>query len=338
MAQASQVLVINNPGFNGPWDIVEAELKKRGFSVTRCPSRQALIEDREALANAEVVLAFGIPFGREVMALMPRLRAVVSPVIGTDWIDEEAATELGIIVANGQFPEHYQSLAEANVMLMLVCLCDLHAREAILRHNLPRPPHPTGRMMAGKLIGMIGFGHIARAIEERLHGWQVQIQTYIPRAPRVPLPPGVERVALDELMRTSDIINVLCPLNEETRGMINAELIDLMKPDAILINTARGGIVDEQALYEAARDKRIGKIAMDVFAVEPLPVDSPLRKLDNAILTSHMIGHSREARARVPYVAAENVSRILLGTPPAHVRNPEVIPQWLSRWGKSPKS
>jgi len=104
-------------------------------------------------------------FGREVMALMPRLRAVVSPVIGTDRIDEEAATELRIIVANGQFPEHYQSLAEANVMLMLVCLYDLHVREAILRHNLPRPPHPTGRMMAGKLVGMIGFGHIARAIE-----------------------------------------------------------------------------------------------------------------------------------------------------------------------------
>ncbi len=141
---------------------------------------------------------------------------------------------------------------------------------------------------------------------------------------------------LDELMRTSDIINVLCPLNEETRGMINAERIGLMKRDAILINTARGGIVDEQTLYEAARDKRIGKIAMDVFAVEPLPVDSPLRKLDNAILTWHMIGHSREARERVPYVAAENVSRILLGTPPTHVRNPEVIPQWLSRWGKSP--
>ena len=336
MAQPSQVLIINNPGFNEPWDIVEAELKKRGFSVTRCSSRQALMEDREALANAEVVLAFGIPFGREVMALMPRLRAVVSPVIGTDWIDEEAATELRIIVANGQFPEHYQSLAEANVMLMLVCLCDLHAREAILRHNLPRPPHPTGRMMAGRLIGMIGFGHIARAIEERLRGWQVRIQTYIPRTPRDPLPPGVERVALDELMRTSDIINVLCPLNEETRGMINAERIGLMKPAAILINTARGGIVDEQALYEAARDKRIDKIAMDVFAVEPLPVDSPLRELDNAVLTWHMIGHSREARERVPYVAAENVSRILLGTPPAHVRNPQVIPQWLSRWGKSP--
>lgn len=336
MAQPSQVLIVNNPGFNEPWDIVEAELKKRGFSVRRCSSRQALMEDREALANAEVVLAFGIRFGREVMALMPRLRAVVSPVIGTDWIDEKAATEFRIIVANGQFPEHYQSLAEANVMLMLACLCDLHAREASLRNNLPRPPHPTGRMMAGKLIGMIGFGHIARAIEERLHGWQVRIQTYLPRTPRDPLPPGVEQAALDELMRTSDIINVLCPLNEETRGMINAELIGLMKPDAILINTARGGIVDEQALYEAARDKRIGKIAMDVFAVEPLPVDSPLRKLDNAILTGHMIGHSREARERVPYVATENVSRILLGTLPAHVRNPEVIPHWLGRWGKSP--
>ena len=173
----------------------------------------------------------------------------MSPVTGTDGIDERGATDLVIIVGNGQIPRNTESMAEATVMLMLACLYDLHGSEAVLRNDLPQPMPVSARMAKGKLLGLIGFGQIARAIARRLETWDVRIQTYMPRL-RSPLPPHVERVELDQLLRTSDIVSVLSPLNDETQGVLNAERLGMLKQGAIFINTARGIIVDEAALYE----------------------------------------------------------------------------------------
>src|SRR5262249_49880149 len=204
----------------------------------------------------------------------------------TDGIDERAATELGIVVGNCQIPENTESMAEAAVMLTLVCLYDLRGSEMILREDRPHPNPVSAQMAKNKLIGLIGFGQIAQAIARRLEGWDVRIQTYTPRL-RSPLPPGITRVELDELMRTSDVIIVLCPLNQETRGMLHAQRLRLMKPGAIFVNIARGGIADEAELCELTRCGHVRSVAVDVFAVEPPPRDNPLRLLPerNAILT-----------------------------------------------------
>jgi D-3-phosphoglycerate dehydrogenase len=114
--------------------------------------------------------------------------------------------------------------------------------------------------------------------------------------------------------------------------MLDLNRLRLMKPEAVLINTARGGIIDEQALVQLARERRGFRIALDTFAQEPLPIASELRTLPNIILTPHAIGHTRESLAALPPCAIENVSRALRGELPLHVRNPEVIPQWLRRW------
>jgi len=289
-------------------------------------------ESAAVLGSAGVLVAVGsFPCTREMMVRAPQLRALVSPFIGTEGFDEAAATALGIIVANGQVPENFLSMAESTILLILASLYSLHWWEQQLRDNLPHPPRVPGRMLNGRTVGMIGFGHIARAIAHRLHPWEVRLQTYIPRL-RVPLPNGIARVELDELLRTSDIVCVLASLNAETRGMLDLNRLRLMKPDAVLINTARGGIIDEQALVQIARERTGLRIALDTFAQEPLPIESPLRTLPNAILTPHAIGHTQESLAALPPATIETISRVIRGELPLYVRNPEVIPEWTHRW------
>ena len=292
--------------------------------------------DSKGRATGEVLIGLGVSITRDLMASMPRLRAVMSPVTGTDGIDEPAASELGIIVGNGQIPENTESMAEATVMLMLNCVYDLRGSEAVLRENRPHPMPVSARMLKDKLIGLIGFGEIARAVVRRLVGWNVRIQISTPRV-RSPLPEGITRVELEELLRTSDIVSVLSPLNVETRGMLNAERLALLKRGAIFVNTARGGIADEAALADLVRSGHILRLASDVFEVEPPPADNPLRQLPqaNAILTPHMVGHTAESIERLPAAAIESVERIIAGEPPLYVRNPQIIEEWRRRWNSS---
>src|SRR5262249_22484230 len=150
--------------------------------------------------------------------------------------------------------------------------------------------------------------------------------------------PAMRRIGLDELLRTSDIVVVLASLNDETGGLLNATKLALMKPSAILVNMARGGIVDEPALIAALKDRTIAGAAIDVFAVEPLPADSPLRELPNVILTPHMIGHTYEAHHSLEVATRENLDRILAGQAPRYVVNPAVLPAWTKKWGATAQS
>src|SRR5579863_3433776 len=235
------VVSVGPAALNYVFDPILAGLRERGYRVTHHSSySKFLSESATVLKSADVLIAVGsFPCTRELMMQGPRLRAVVSPFIGTEGFDEAAATALGIIVANGQVPENFLSMAESTVMLMLASLYALHWWERQLRDDIAHPPRVPGRMLRGRTVGLIGFGQIARAVASRLSNWEVRIQTYTPRL-RTPLPAGVTRVELDELLRTSDVVCVLANLNAETAGMINLDRLRLMKPDAVFINTARG--------------------------------------------------------------------------------------------------
>jgi phosphoglycerate dehydrogenase-like enzyme len=329
----SKVVCVGPAELNFIFDPIAAGLRQSANEVVYYRDYSQFERDWTAVrGSAAVLVAVGsYPCTRELMASAPQLRGLVSPFIGTEGFDEAAATELGIIVANGQVAENFLSMAEATILLMLASLYSLHWWEQQLHHNRPHPPQVPGRMLRGSTVGMIGFGHIARALARRLEAWEVRLQTYIPRL-RLPLPNGVAQVALDELLRTSDIVCVLASLNAETQGMLGLERLRLMKPEAVLINTARGGIIDEPALVQIARERPGLRIALDTFAQEPLPIDSPLRTLPNVILTPHAIGHTQESLAALPPAAIESVSRILRGELPRYVRNLEVIPRWTRRW------
>lgn len=164
------------------------------------------------------------------------------------------------------------------------------------------------------------------------HGWGWGVHLLI-SAPRLhaPLPGGARHVELEELLAQSDAVIVLCNLNETTRNLLSRERLALMKPTAVLVNTARGGIVDEAAVADMLSEGRLRKAAIDAFEIEPLPADSPLRHAPNAILTPHMIGHAVEAELAMAHMAAESAMRVLRGQPPVHVYNPEVLPAWAAR-------
>jgi D-3-phosphoglycerate dehydrogenase / 2-oxoglutarate reductase len=280
-----------------------------------------------AVADADAaIISPGQPVPAEVLRAAPRLRMVSSPVVGVDHIDIDAATELGIVVANCPTDEIIIGMAEATVMFMVATLLQLERKQASMRAGNWRPP-TTSTLLRGKTVGLIAYGRIARAVEQRLQGWDVTIQAYDPYV--------AGTVSLDTLLSTSDVISIHTPRTMETRGLIGRRELGLMKPTAILINTSRGGVIDEAALAEAINTNQIAGAALDVFEQEPINMDNPLFQCDpfRVLLTPHSIGHNVESWPTGAELAFQNVARVLEGELPANVENREVIPRWQARFG-----
>jgi phosphoglycerate dehydrogenase-like enzyme len=222
-------------------------------------------------------------------------------------------------------------MAEATIMMVLSCLYDFNASQRRLRDGVPNPPALTARMLKGKTLGFIGYGGIAKAMTARLTGWGVRLQAHTPRPPAGVT--AVTFVGLDELLATSDITCVLAPLNDAARNLLNARRLASTRAGSILVVTSRGGIVDEAALYDLASRGHFSAVALDVFATEPLPADSPLRRLENAVLTPHCVGLTQDSRAIMVEVGVINVLNVLEGKAPLYVRNPQILEAWRARWG-----
>lgn len=261
----------------------------------------------------------------ELIAMTPRLRGIVSAVIGLDTVDLAAADKRDLLVAHGAMEENYLGVSEATVMLIAALLLDLPGKERALR-EMSSGAGMRGRMVRGKRIGLVGLGRSARGVVERLQGWEVEVVAHDPYV--YDAPPAVRMVSLPELLATCDVVSLHAVLTDATRRMLGAEEFKLMKRDAYLINTARGGLVDEAALVVALETGAIAGAALDVFEEEPLSDDHPLRGLSNVILTPHAIGHSIELWEAIPRVAAEQVTAILAGEVCRHVANQHVLPRW----------
>lgn len=320
-------------------DEVADRLASDGFAVRRgdpvasgiknvfsAEARARLLTDADVIVVSSRNLLSG-----EDMVSARRLRAVIAPTIGVDAIDLDAADRLGIIVGHGAMPENYLSMAEATVMLMTTLFYDLHGTERVLRAGLPRPKRMTAQMLRGRTIGLIGFGRIARAIFERLAGWEVRVLVHDPYVAVETVPPGVRLVDLATLLSDSDLVSLHVTLDDTTRGMIGEAELRAMKSGAFLVNTARGGLVDEEALYRCLVDGHLAGAALDNFAVEPLPADSPLRRLENIILTPHMIGHTRDVMAAIVPTLLENIDRVMRGELPLYAKNPHIAAAWRER-------
>jgi D-3-phosphoglycerate dehydrogenase len=330
-----KIISVSPPRLTPFFDIINRQLRKLGHSVVHYTDYEELTRSVEAFEDLDVLLASGnFPCTRELMESAPHLRAVVCPFIGTEGFDEDAATELVILVAHGHLPEIYTGMAEATIMLILTSLYDLHRTEQEFRDNIYPQSRVSARMLQGKTVGLIGLGQIARTVVDRLSTWGATFQASFPRQ-HSPLPPGVTRVDLEDLLQTSDVVCVLANLNEETRNLLDARRLRLMKKDAVLINVARGGIINEENLVTVAQERPDLRIALDVFVEEPLPADSPLRDLPNAILTPHRVGVTVESITAIPSAAVETVTRVLRGELPLYIRNEAVIPAWEAKWAKN---
>ena len=191
-----------------------------------------------------------------------------------------------------------------------------------------------GHDLLGQTVGIVGLGNVGKRLAELCRGlFRMRVLAYDPYVSAdVMKTHGVEKVELDELMREADFVSINCPLTDETRGMIGAAQYALMKPNAYFITTARGNIHDEKALEEALRAKKIAGAGLDVWEKEPPPLDHPLLKFDNVMVSPHTAGVTHEARVNMGRIAAEQMLAALDGKPVARVLNPEVWPRYAARF------
>lgn len=335
----ARVFICGDTGQTALLDDTHAALTAEGHQVVRGPPddggrlRRYTAAERAALVDGADVAVFTTRHecSRALLAGAGRLRGVCYPVTGVETLDLGAADEFGIIVGHGAVAENAVGMAEATLMLMLMLLYDVQTNIARLRSGLWRAPATGARQLAGKTVGLLGFGRIARELASLLRPFGARLLTCSPRGRPQDLPSWVTQVDLPTLLRESDVLSVLTSLTDETRHLIGAAQFALMKPGALLVNTARGDIVAEDALIAALRDGRIAGAALDAFATEPLPADSALRGLDHVILTPHCVGHSVEGVAAIAPALLENIRRILRGELPLICKNPHAEPAWRVR-------
>ncbi len=248
-----------------------------------------------------------------LLSMGPKLRVVGRLGVGLDNIDVAAckARSIPVIPATGA---NDLSVAEYVITSALMLLRGAFLRTSeVAAGDWPRQSM-MGRELAGKTIGLIGYGSIAREVAWRAHMMGMQIVAYDPYL--MADHPGwqfARNVSLDAVLELSDVVSLHTPLTDATRNMINAAALSRMKPDAILINAARGGIVDEAALAEALKAGRLGGAALDVFETEPLTAEAgeKLKGLDNLVLTPHIAGVTGESNERVSHLIADKVLEAL---------------------------
>jgi D-3-phosphoglycerate dehydrogenase len=259
---------------------------------------------------------------RRVLENMRNCLLIQQAAVGFDSIDHRAAAEYGIPVANAA-GYNRDAVADWTVMAILSvirkgALGDRQMREGIwVRDEL------MGHELGALTVGIVGLGNVGGTLARRLDGFGSKLLFTDPDPTRDH--PGATRVELAELLRTADVICLHVPLDVDTRGMIDGEALAAMKPGAVLVNAARGPLVDEAALVAALSSGRLGGAALDVYEVEPLPAGSALRGFDNVFLSPHMGGGTAEAEARVLEVVGANLRRVLEGEAPVNVVNAELV-------------
>jgi len=290
------------------------------------PEPPAAAELAEGCRDAEGLLCLlSDRVGAELLAGSPRLRVVSSYSVGLDHVDLAAATRRGVQVGftPGVLTE---TTAELALGLLFAAARRIVEADRELRSGAWTqawdPAGLLGRDLHGATLGVIGLGAIGRAVASRGRALGMRVLGWSRTRRELP---EVEVVALDALLERSDFVSVHVALAEQTRALLGRDAFARIKRGAILVNTARGGIVDEEALADALRDGRLGGAALDVFAREPLPADSPLLELPNLILTPHIGSATVATRARMAELAVDNLLAGLAGRPMPHCANPEAL-------------
>ncbi len=271
-------------------------------------------------AQGAAALVFAMePVTARVLEAAPQLRIVARPGVGYDTVDIAEATRRKIAVTIAAGTNH-QSVADHAFGLLLTAARGLvTAVNSVQAHGWERP---TGVDIWRKTLAVIGYGRIGQAIAQRARGFDMRVLVVTPR----PGPPaeGIEFVSLDEALAQTDFVTLSAPLNPATENMINARTLATMKPGAILVNVARGGLIDEAALAEAVRSGHLAGAAVDVLRQQGASSPSPLIGVPGILVTPHMGSLTRETMQRVGLSVATSVIAALRGERPAHVVNPEV--------------
>lgn len=300
-----------------PGDLSWGSLKEMGEVTVYERTRREEIAGRAA--DADIVLTNKVVMDREMMALLPRLKYIGVLATGYNVVDIEAARERDIIVTN--VPAYSTESVAQTVFAHLLTVTNRTEHYA-QQNRLGRWAENRDfcywdtelTELAGKTMGIVGLGHIGRRVAEIALAFGMQVKAMTSKKAEE-LPAGIQKAELQSLLASADVVSLHCPLTEGTRHLIHRETIRLMKPSAILINTGRGPLVDDEALAEALNEGRLRAYCADVVTEEPPKADHPLLHAPNAFITPHIAWATVEARKRLLQTAIGNVEAFVNGHP-----------------------
>src|SRR6478735_6126889 len=315
-----------NPGDN-PW----SPLAELGELVVHERSSEAEVVARAS--DADIVLVNKAQLGRDALRQLPRLRGVSVLATGVNSVDLEAASERGIAVCN--VPSYSTASVVQHTLALLLELCNrvglhdssVHAGDWVRSVDYCYWKSPL-LQLEGKLLGIVGYGAIGRGVARAAQalGMNVCAALIGSRRPEVSPVDPVARLPLDELFRRADVISLNCPLTPETRQLVSRDRLSSLKPTCLLLNTARGGLIDEAALSAALAGGKLAGAALDVLSTEPPSAENPLLAAPNCVITPHVAWTSLPARQRLLATSVDNVRALLAGNP-IHVVNPRYAEQ-----------
>lgn len=318
----------------GPMDDPPAWMAERlavsgiEYTVTRSITQEALLRNA-AQANAIVSGGHRRLMTAENMDALPNLVALVKLGSGVDNVDVDAATERGVIVANT--PDAVtETVSDHAIALLLAAVRKIPQQNRLIRAGVWSIKRAApGRHLRGATLGLVGFGRIGRDVARKLVGFEMNLLVYDPYLEDNAIEEaGAKPVPLEELLSRSDFVSVHCPLTELTERLIGEREFRLMRPEAILVNTSRGPVVDEAALNQALREGWIAGAALDVLEKEPPDSDNPLLELDNVIITPHMSSMSDLFPGEIWIGVYQTLVDLANHRWPASVVNPDVKPRW----------
>lgn len=312
---APRIVVLDGATLN-PGDLSWEELTRLGACTVY--DRTSPAQTVERAAGAEIVLTNKVPLGAAEIARLPSLRYIGVLATGYNVVDTEAARRAGVIVTN--VPDYSTpSVAQLTFALLLELTHGVGAHsEGVRSGRWSRAPdfcyweQPLVEL-TGRRFGIIGFGRIGRRVARMARAMEMRVVTFTPRPASVPR--GVRWMELDSVFECSDVVSLHCPLTPATERLVNAERLRRMKSSAYLLNTARGGLIDEAALAEALRTGRLAGAGLDVLSQEPPPPDHPLLHAPRCVLTPHLAWATQAARERLMRGVVGNVRAFLEGHP-----------------------
>ena len=313
-------IVIIDHGVVGDREVERRVLESAGHDVIDTQALGLSAEEGFDLAverDAVAILAGPIiPLDRAHLERLESCQAVVRYGVGLDNVDIDVAQELGIAVGN--VPEYgHEEISNHAIALLLALSRKLFAFDAAVRRGGTGIPAPQSvARLSRRTLGLVGYGRIGRRVAEKARAFGLEVVAYDPYASTAD---GVELLGLDELLRRADVLSLHVPLTPETRHMIGARELALLKPDSLVINIGRGGLVDEDALVAALHSGHIAGAALDVTEIEPLPLSSPLLDAPNVILTPHVAWVSEVALSDLKRLTAENALRLIGAREPVTV-------------------
>ena len=312
------------------WETDWDKLQDRRLIIEKQgPSAESVVPQiLNASKNTEILLVLFCPVSKDAIDALPKLKLIGALRAGLENIDVKHATEKGIIVQNIK-GRNAQAVSDFTIGLILGEARNIARSYHAVKNGIWRKNFVNSDMipeLQGKTIGLVGFGYIGQLVAQKLSGFQVNILVFDPYvSDEVIKKYHAKKVTINDLLKNADFVSLHVKMSEKTKHIIGEKELSLMKENAYLINTARAGLIKEDALYYVLKEKKIAGAALDVFWQEPIGKNSRWLELDNVTLTTHIAGTTKEALTKSPYLLVEDINKLLENKEPEFIVNPEVL-------------